>query len=114
MAVIVCPQPQAAEAGLEVLSEGGNAVDAAVTAAFVQGVVDPHMCGIGGCGVMTVHTAATGRTEVIEFYARAGARARPDMWEAIFERESSDGYGYVVKGAVNDVGYQSVGIPGTV
>jgi gamma-glutamyltranspeptidase / glutathione hydrolase len=97
--VIVCPQPQAAEAGLEVLKEGGNAVDAAVTAAFVQGVVDPHMCGIGGCGVMTVHLAATGRSEVIEFYARAGARARPDQWTSIFIRESQDGYGYVATAA---------------
>ena len=60
--MIVCPQPAAAEAGAEVLREGGNAVDAAVTAALVQGVVDPHMCGIGGGGVMTVHLAASGRT----------------------------------------------------
>ena len=38
-AMIVCPQPLAAEAGLAVLRRGGNAVDAAVTTAFCQGAM---------------------------------------------------------------------------
>ena len=61
--MVVCPQPQAAEAGREVLRAGGNAVDAAVASAFVQGVVDPMMCGIGGSGVMLVYLAAQRRGE---------------------------------------------------
>ncbi|HYM15554.1 MAG TPA: gamma-glutamyltransferase, partial [Dehalococcoidia bacterium] len=113
MAVIVCPQPQAAEVGLEVMRRGGNAVDAAVTCAFVQGVIDPQMCGIGGCGAMVVHSAKAGDA-LIEFYATAGARVREDQWEQIFIREAADRYGYVLDGWVNDVGYQSVGVPGTV
>ena len=48
MAIIVCPQPLAAEIGLDVMRRGGNAVDAAVTCAFDQGVLDPQMCGRGG------------------------------------------------------------------
>jgi gamma-glutamyltranspeptidase/glutathione hydrolase len=111
--MIVCPQPEAAEVGLEVLRAGGNAVDAAVTVALVQGVIDPMMCGIGGCGVMFVHRA-DGQDEVIEFYARAGSRVREDQWEHLFLRESADRYGYVLEGWVNDCGYQSVGVPGTV
>lgn len=112
-AIIVCPQPLAAEAGLEVLRSGGNAVDAAVTTAFCQGVLDPQMCGIGGSGMMLVHRP--GRPEeVIEFHARAGAAVRPDMWERIFVREAADRYNFVLEGAVNDAGYQSVGVPGTV
>ena len=113
MAIIVCPQPLAAEIGLEVMRRGGNAVDAAVTCAFVQGVIDPQMCGIGGCGVMLVHSAKEGDA-LLEFYATAGARAKEDQWRDIFIREAADRYGYVLDGFVNDVGYQSVGVPGTV
>jgi gamma-glutamyltranspeptidase/glutathione hydrolase len=113
VAIIVAPQPQAAEIGLEVMRRGGNAVDAAVTCAFVQGVMDPQMCGIGGCGVMLVHSPKRGDA-LLEFYATAGARAREDQWENLFIREAADRYGYVLEGWVNDVGYQSVGVPGTV
>ncbi len=113
MAIIVCPQPVAAEIGLEVMRRGGNAVDAAVTCAFVQGVIDPQMCGIGGCGVMLVHSPKNGDA-LLEFYATAGSRAREDQWERLFLRQAADRYGYVLEGWVNDVGYRSVGVPGTV
>jgi gamma-glutamyltranspeptidase / glutathione hydrolase len=113
MAIIVCPQPLAAEIGLEVMRRGGNAVDAAVTVAFVQGVLDPQMCGIGGCGVMLVHDQH-GQDSLLEFYSTAGSRVREDMWEKLLIREAADRYGYVLEGWVNDVGYQSVGVPGTV
>jgi gamma-glutamyltranspeptidase/glutathione hydrolase len=113
MGVIVAPQPQAAEIGLDVLRRGGNAVDAAVTCAFVQGVLDPQMCGIGGCGVMLVHDHR-GADALLEFYSTAGSLVREDMWERLFVREAADRYGYVLEGAVNDIGYQSVAVPGTV
>src|SRR5579859_5335429 len=113
MAMIVCPQPQAAEIGLEVLRRGGNAVDAAVTCAFVQGVIDPQMCGIGGGGAMLLHSPQSGDA-LVEFYPVAGAGVREDMWEPLFIREAADRYGYVLEGWVNDVGYQSVAVPGTV
>src|SRR5215831_10845271 len=113
MSVIVAPQPRAAEIGLEVLRRGGNAVDAAVTCAFAQGVLDPQMCGIGGCGVMLVHDRH-GEDALLEFYSTAGSRAREDMWQRLFLREAADRYGYVLEGWVNDVGYKSVGVPGTV
>ncbi len=112
--MVVCPQPEAAEAGREVLRAGGNAVDAAVATALVQGVIDPHMCGIGGCGVMLVHLAAEGRQELIEFYSRAGSGVREDQWQHLFLREAQDRYGYVLEGFVNDCGYGSIGVPGTV
>ncbi len=51
-AMAVAPQPEASECGIEVLQAGGNAVDAAIAMAFVQGVVDPLMCGIAGFGSM--------------------------------------------------------------
>jgi gamma-glutamyltranspeptidase / glutathione hydrolase len=112
--MIVCPQPVAAEVGRDVLRRGGNAVDAAVTTAFVQGVIDPHMCGLGGCGALVHYSAREGAVRVLEFYATAGSKVRPDQWEHLFIREAANRYGYVLEGAVNDVGYQSVGVPGTV
>ena len=113
MAIIVCPQPQAAEIGLDVMRRGGNAVDAAVTCAFVQAVIDPQMCGLGGCGVMLVHNPRGGDV-LLEFYGTAGSLAREDQWERLFIREAADRYGYVLDGWVNDVGHQSVCVPGTV
>src|SRR5690348_6369043 len=71
------------------------------------------MCGIGGCGVMLLHSPTAGDA-VFEFYGTAGSRVREEQWEGIFIREAADRYGYVLEGWVNDVGYQSVCVPGTV
>ena len=56
-AMVSAPQPEAVEAGLDVLEAGGNVVDAAITAALVQTAVDPQMCGIAGFGSAQIHLA---------------------------------------------------------
>jgi gamma-glutamyltranspeptidase/glutathione hydrolase len=109
--MVVAPQPEAAEAGLEVLRAGGNAVDAALATAFVQGVVDPMMCGIAGFGSMAVYDPGTGRTEYIDFHSPAPGAATPDMWADLIEGEARDGYGFILKGRVNDIGYRSICVP---
>src|SRR5205085_6099606 len=46
--IVVASQPLAAQAGLRILQQGGNAIDAAVATAAVLNVVEPMMVGVGG------------------------------------------------------------------
>ncbi|MEE2980042.1 MAG: gamma-glutamyltransferase, partial [Pseudomonadota bacterium] len=111
--MIVAPQPEAVEAGAVVLKTGGNCVDAAIACALVQGVVDPLMCGITGFGSMQIYLPSTGVHTCIDFHGKVPAAATPDMWEHLIEGEARDGFGFILKGFVNDVGYQSITVPGS-
>ena len=112
-AMIVSLQPDAVEAGAEVLRAGGNAVDAALACAFVQTVVDPLMCGVAGFGSMQLYLPERGVHEIVDFHGRVPAAATPDMWQDRLVGETDDGFGFVLEGAVNDLGYQSIATPGT-
>jgi gamma-glutamyltranspeptidase/glutathione hydrolase len=110
-AMIVAPQPEAVEAGADILKAGGNAVDAAMACAFVQGVVDPLMCGIAGFGSCGIFMKSAGFHGYVDFHAPAPLAVRSDMWADLIESEARDGYGFILKGRVNDIGYQSVCAP---
>ena len=111
--LISAPQPEAVEAGARVLKHGGNAVDAAITCALVQGVVDPQMCGIAGFGSLQLYMPKAGHHYCIDFHGKAPAAVKDDMWQHLIEGEAPDGFGFVLRGQVNDMGYQSVTIPGS-
>ena len=110
--MIVSAQPEASEAGARVLMKGGNAVDAGVAAALVQGVVDPQMCGIAGFGAAQVRTP-DGETHCIDFHGKTPLAATSDMWEDRLEGETRDGFGFVLKDNVNDLGYGAITTPGS-
>ncbi len=113
-AMIVAPQPEATEAGLMALEAGGNALDAVIACALTQGVVDPAMCGLGGLGNLQIFDPKSGRSIVFDGLSTCPAAATPEMWQDLFERECSDGYGYVLKGGVNELGHTAVTTPGIV
>ncbi len=112
-AMISTPQPEATETGLEILRRGGNAVDAAIATALVQGVVDPQMCGIAGFGSLQIFLPKTGFHGFIDFHGKTPAAATPEMWQDLIEGETRDGFGFILKGRVNDAGYQSITVPGS-
>jgi gamma-glutamyltranspeptidase/glutathione hydrolase len=80
--MIATSQPLASAAGLKVLQEGGNAIDAAVTAAAVLAVVEPHMTGIGGDLFAIVYDARTRTLRGLNASGRAGRAATLEAFRA--------------------------------
>jgi len=112
-AMISAPQPEAVEVGADVLRNGGNAVDAAIACALTQTVVDPQMCGIAGFGNMQVYLPDRGIHTTLDFHGRSPLATREDMWEHLIEHEALDGWGFILKGRVNEFGYGAVTTPRT-
>src|SRR4051794_18662873 len=112
-AMIVAPEALPVEAGAEVLARGGNAFDAAVTAAFAQGVVDPHDTSIGGYVLLTMHRPedGPGSADVLDAPVTVGSKATPDMWVDRYIGPNPDGWGFFLEGKVNESGYQSICTP---
>jgi gamma-glutamyltranspeptidase/glutathione hydrolase len=67
----------ATEAGIEILSQGGNAVDAAVAAAFALGVCEPVASGLGGQTMMLIHMGEVNNNIALDGSSRAPNRATP-------------------------------------
>jgi gamma-glutamyltranspeptidase / glutathione hydrolase len=70
----------ATQAGLEVLKEGGNAIDAAVTVGFTLAVTLPHAGNLGGGGFMLIHLSKTDKAIAIDYREKAPLAATRDMF----------------------------------
>src|SRR5471030_3032850 len=77
--MVVSAQHLAAEAGVEILRQGGNAIDAAVAVGYAEAVVNPCCGNIGGGGFMVLHLA-DGRDRFINFRETAPAAATEKMY----------------------------------
>jgi gamma-glutamyltranspeptidase/glutathione hydrolase len=78
--MVVCPHHLASAAGLNLLSRGGNAVDAAIAVQAALAVVYPHMTGLGGDGFWLGYHARSGEIYGLNGSGRAGANCDRDRF----------------------------------
>src|SRR5690606_9592241 len=103
-AMVVTAHPEATRVGLEVLANGGNAVDAMVAVHFALAVVYPSAGNIGGGGFMVLRDTV-GKTYSLDFREKAPLAAHEDMY--------LDDEGKVIDG-LSLYGQKAAGVPGSV
>jgi gamma-glutamyltranspeptidase/glutathione hydrolase len=103
-AIVVSVHELASHVGVDIMQAGGNAVDAAVATGFALAVVHPAAGNIGGGGFMLIRLA-DGKTHFLDYREMAPAAATRDMY--------LDPQGNVIPGA-SEIGYKSIGVPGSV
>lgn len=94
--------PLAAQAGLEVLKDGGTAMDAIIAMAGVLAVTRPHMNGVGGDAFGIFYDGATGDVTALNASGRSGSLATPDFFRSAGHDE------------IPGTGALSVSVPGAV
>src|SRR5213595_34033 len=103
-AMVVSVHSLATDAGVEMMRQGGNAVDAAVATGFALAVVHPQAGNLGGGGFMLIRMA-DGTVRFIDYREKAPAAATAGMY--------LDASGNVIENA-SLVGYKAVAVPGSV
>lgn len=102
-AMVVSAHPLASAAGIEVIKQGGNAIDAAVAVGFALAVVLPDAGNIGGGGFI-VHRSAAGDVQALDYREKAPQGASHDMY--------LDSAGNVTEQSLT--GHLASGVPGSV
>ncbi len=103
-AAVVSAHPLATQVGIDILRQGGNAVDATIAVQFALAVVYPRAGNIGGGGFMVLRNQ-DGTTAALDYREKAPLAAHRDMY--------LDSLGNIVEG-LSQKGHLAVGVPGTV
>lgn len=103
--MVATEDARATRVGLQVLREGGNAIDAAVAVGFTLAVTQPWAGNLGGGGFLVWHEAVTGRSHAVDFRETAPAAAGPDTY--------LDAQGEIIAGR-SLFSPMAAGVPGTV
>ena len=104
--MVASAHPLATQVGLEILKQGGNAVDAAVATALALGVVEPNASGLGGGGFILFYNAKTKVVEAIDYREVAPQKATPDMFKLAPD-------GKTILNKASTVGHRACAVPGT-
>ncbi|HKS13616.1 MAG TPA: gamma-glutamyltransferase [Pseudomonas sp.] len=111
--VVAAQHRLAAEAGAQVLAEGGNAMDAAVVTALVLSVVEPWLSGVGGGGFL-LHADARGQVDALDFNVRAPHALDPQTYP-LAQHDQGNWFDWPsVLEERNSLGYHSICVPGAV
>lgn len=104
--IVATSKYEASKVGIDIIKNGGNAIDAAVASGFALSVTEPQSSGLGGGGFMTIRIADTGETVFLDFREIAPLKATPEMWVVGEDKK-----------VVNDekmTGGKAIGVPGEV
>ena len=103
-----------ADAGVRMLQDGGNAVDAAVAAAFTAFAVEPSNCGLGGYDHIAIYMAERQEFVTIDAYLRAPGKVRAEAYQPDYQQPFMY-YGHpLTVGRVAQRGHMAAGVPGAV
>lgn len=103
-AMVASAHPVASSVGIEILKNGGNAVDAAVAVAFALSMAEPNASGIGGGGFMLVKMANAEETVMVDYREMAPKKATPE-----FYYKTKESFG-----EMTHIGATAIGVPGLV
>lgn len=101
--MVAAAHPLASQAGVDIMKQGGNAIDAAVAAALALNAVEPNASGLGGGGFIVIRFAKTGEVVVLDYREKAPLASTRDMYAS--DKAKAEKW--------TQLGGMAVGVPGT-